>query len=121
MDLENLEKYREKTGIYASKEGDLFGLFFVPVKGSSTPLKVLCAPMSDQWQHVSVSLPFRCPTWPEMVKIKNLFWNEDETVIQFHPKKSEYINCHPHCLHLWRRTDAEIQLPPSILVGVCDR
>lgn len=71
----------------------------------------------EGWEHVSVSCPNRCPNWPEMCFIKNLFWSEEETVIQYHPPKSEYVNCHPNCLHLWKPTDAEIPTPPSILVG----
>ncbi len=37
--------------------------------------------------------------------------------MQFHPKRSEYVNYHPGCLHLWRPTDVRIVLPPSIFVG----
>ena len=52
------------------------------------------------WEHVSVSTPCRCPTWPEMHWVKEQFWNDDEFVIQIHPLKADYINCHPYCLHL---------------------
>jgi hypothetical protein len=38
-------------------------------------------------------------------------------VVQFHPPKSQYVNCHPYCLHLWRNKNQEVILPPSILVG----
>lgn len=40
------------------------------------------------WEHVSVSLSNRCPTWEEMCMVKDIFWGEDECVIQFHPPKS---------------------------------
>lgn len=76
------------------------------------------------WEHVSVSVgpigkeATRCPTWEEMCYIKNLFWGPDETVIQFHPPESEYVNNHQFCLHLWRHTKIEIPTPPSITVGV---
>ena len=53
-----------------------------------------------------------------MCFVKNLFWGEDETVVQFHPPKSEYVNNHPYCLHLWRNTRTGYKLPPSILVGI---
>ena len=69
------------------------------------------------WEHVSVSLKKRCPTWDEMCLVKDLFWAEDECVVQFHPPKAEYVNCHPYCLHLWKRVGAEYELPPSIFVG----
>lgn len=73
------------------------------------------------WEHCSVSINRdRTPSWEIMCAVKDLFWDEEDTVIQFHPKKSEYVNCHPHVLHLWRPTDKEIELPDSILVGFKD-
>lgn len=54
------------------------------------------------WEHVSIAHPRRCPTWEEMCHLKDLFWTEEETVMQLHPKKADYRNFHPFCLHLWR-------------------
>ena len=68
------------------------------------------------WEHVSVSIGSRCPTWDEMNLVKDLFWKDDETVVQFHPRKSEYVNKMPYCLHLWRKADVEHELPPQIFV-----
>jgi len=70
------------------------------------------------WEHVSISLARRTPNWDEMCFVKDLFWDDTETVIQFHPPKFEYVNNHKYCLHLWRPTDGHVRLPPSILVGV---
>ena len=96
------------------------------------------------WDHVSVSLSSRCPTWDEMVRMKELFFADDECVMQLHPPKSDYINCHPYCLHLWRpqtteeitaikssweafepwpeeypvKSVGEIPRPPGIFVGI---
>lgn len=70
------------------------------------------------WEHVSVSLSVkRCPDWEEMCMIKDMFWDEGDTVVQFHPKKSEYINYHPNVLHLWKKVGEQYELPPSICVG----
>lgn len=68
------------------------------------------------WEHVSVSLPDRCPTWAEMCAVKDLFWDEDDVVMQLHPAKSEHINAHPFCLHLWRPTETAIPTPPTAMV-----
>lgn len=115
---EKLEKYRVKAGGFTTMEGDNKGLFFVPSKVGQQPLKVLCSPLGEgEWEHVSVSMPNRCPTWSEMTKIKNLFWGEDVTVVQYHPKKDEYVNNHKYCLHMWKKTNEEMELPPSMLVG----
>lgn len=61
------------------------------------------------WEHVSVS-PYRgkLPTWDDMCEIKDMFWNDDEVVIQIHPKKSEYVNLVDNCLHLWRNKNMEL-------------
>lgn len=73
--------------------------------------------LADGWEHVSVSTKRRVPNWTEMCFVKALFWEDEEAVLQFHPPKSDYVNNHPHCLHLWRHKDGH-RLPPSILVGV---
>lgn len=74
------------------------------------------------WDHVSVHMvedgKVETPTWEEMCVVKDLFWDEEDCVVQYHPPKSEYVNCHPHTLHLWRpNNDLKITTPPSILVG----
>jgi len=74
-------------------------------------------PQSEGWEHVSVSTIRRTPNWREMSFVKDLFWDEDEGVVQFHPPRSEYANNHPNCLHLWRNKHQQFPLPPSILVG----
>lgn len=69
------------------------------------------------WEHVSVSLPTRCPTWEEMCRVKNMFWDDTDCVVQYHPPKSDYVNNHPYCLHLWRPIGIELPKPPSFMVG----
>lgn len=93
------------------------GLFHVPTKAGT--LHILASDGSG-WEHVSVSVykKNRCPTWEEMCLVKDLFWGEDETVIQYHPAKSDYVNMHEYTLHLWRPTAVEIYTPPPILVGL---
>lgn len=72
------------------------------------------------WDHVSIS-PYKkrfLPSWDDMCRLKDVFFYEEEDVIQIHPKKSEYVNNMGNCLHLWRCNYKEMVLPPSILVGV---
>jgi hypothetical protein len=62
------------------------------------------------WDHVSVHVEGRCPIWGEMCFVKDLFFRDDEVVMQLHPAKSQYVNEHPFMLHLWRpQTTAERQ------------
>lgn len=111
---EEIEKYRVQHRPYESPSGMLYGLFEAPFKSST--LRFMSSGMSE-WEHVSVSLANRCPNWQEMCFVKALFWDDDETVIQFHPPKSEYVNNHNYCLHLWK-PPYEVKLPPTIFVGI---
>src|SRR3989442_1241184 len=94
------------------------GCFVVP-RNPKRPLALnIIASDGEGWEHVSVSTVTRCPTWEEMCLVKSLFWDDDDVVIQFHPRKQEYVNNHRYCLHMWRPVDATIPTPPSILVGI---
>lgn len=110
------EEYRLRTGKYGSDEtfGNN-GAFMIPLERGQA-VRVIA---SDglEWEHVSVSRTDRAPTWYEMCQIKDIFWDAEDTVVQYHPPKSEYVNHHPNCLHLWRPTEQELPLPPSYLVG----
>lgn len=69
------------------------------------------------WEHVSVSiLNGSLPTWNDMCFIKDMFWNDEDCVVQYHPPKSSYVNMMPNCLHLWKSIDTEFPTPPMILV-----
>lgn len=70
------------------------------------------------FEHVSVSIPTRCPSWEQMCLVKETFWRDDECCMQLHPKKEDYVNNHPFCLHIWRPIDEEIPMPPSLMVGL---
>ena len=74
------------------------------------------------WDHVSVNplKKSKVPTWEIMCKVKDIFFKEEEAVIQIHPPKSQYVNNMPNCLHLWRANDKEMLLPPSFMVGLRD-
>lgn len=121
------EKYRMiKPGRYCSKPGDTHGMFYIP-RREGAPLKVMANNITEEerrtlfppyYEHVSVSLPTRCPTWREMCLVKFLFWEDHELVVQFHPPKSEHINVHPYCLHLWKPVDFDIPLPDALTVGL---
>jgi len=109
------EKFRIASGPMGSNESfGNNGAFWVKTKKH-----VFTVIASDQmgWEHVSVSLPARCPTWEEMCFIKSLFWDEDDCVIQYHPRKSDYVNNHSYCLHLWRPTKELLPVPPSFMIG----
>ena len=80
------------------------------------PLRII-ASWGGGWDHVSVSLKNRCPTWDEMALVKRVFFRADECVMQLHPPEANYVNHHPFCLHLWRPQNEKIPQPPSAFVG----
>lgn len=77
---------------------------------------VVIASFGMGWDHISVSRKNRCPNWPEMCFIKDIFFEDDEVVIQYHPKKSEYVNDNKNCLHLWKPHNIELPMPDVIMV-----
>lgn len=68
------------------------------------------------WDHVSVSMRDRCPSWDEMCMIKDMFFYENECCVEYHPAKKNYVNVHPYCLHIWKPQDKEMPTPPKIFV-----
>lgn len=115
------EKYRKQLPPYESEAGEP-GLFFIPGGDLQRKLMFIVVASNEMgWDHVSVSIHGkieRCPTWEEMCRIKDMFFEKDETVVQMHPPESEYVNQHKHCLHMWKKQGFEYPLPPSIMVGV---
>jgi hypothetical protein len=101
------------------------GFFWIPYQKSNGLEYRVQASDGMGWEHVSVSIglpnrpALRCPTWEEMCYIKNLFWDEEDCIVQFHPAKKDYVNRHPFVLHLWRPTDPKMQIPipDKIMVG----
>ena len=70
------------------------------------------------WEHVSVSLEGqKMPGWNLMCQIKDVFWDKEDTVIQYHPAMKDYVNHHPACFHLWKPVGVELPCPPSHLIG----
>jgi hypothetical protein len=68
------------------------------------------------WDHVSVSLEYRCPLYDEMKAIKRLCFRDDEWAMELHAPPSKHISRHPYVLHLWRPHDVAIPTPPEIMV-----
>lgn len=123
------DRYRDQTDPrYVSKPGDEFGKF--RIRSDDPRERHLCVIATAnfgeiRWDHVSVSsyafngrkeIPVM-PTWDEMCQVKDLFWGYEETVIQYHPPRSQYVNHKANVLHLWCHADNPIPTPNPILVG----
>lgn len=116
-----LNTCRVKFGAMASKSSDGFnGMFLLHLNGLNV---ITVASDGMGWRHVSVSLAKSVlrvlpPSWSIMSQVKDLFWEDEDCVVQFHPPKSQYVNNHPGCLHLWQPTGKQIKTPPWHLVGI---
>jgi hypothetical protein len=109
-----IDKYRRRHPTLGDSDaGCNFGYFEIG------ELRIIASDgqCGEKWEHVSVSLADRTPTWDELCLVKDLFWGPEETVIQIHPPRSKHINFHNFCLHLWRLRGFKQPLPPMGLIG----
>lgn len=53
-----------------------------------------------KFNHVSIVIN-HSPTYEELKAIKEVFFYDEDTVIQFFPSEREYVNIHEKCYHLW--------------------
>jgi hypothetical protein len=111
--LRALDDFRIPNTPYEA--ADIGGAFLIPYPLAGMKLRCV-ATNGDGWDHVSVSLPGRTPTWAEMDYAKRTFFHEHEVAMQLHVAEDKHINVHPYCLHLWRPHRADIPLPPRIMV-----
>lgn len=124
VNLKTLDRFRitDAEIVHYGSMGDANGgAFLIPaprpaIDYFAVDYLAVIASVGEGWDHVSVSLKDRCPTWQEMEHVKRLFFKPNETAMQLHVAVAEHIDLHPHCLHLWRPRFRKIPLPPSILV-----
>ncbi len=96
------ERYRAKHPLdFKHKKGDPFGWFMIPSNKDGRMIAVQADATHNEWEHISCSMRNRCPTWEEMCYLKNLFWDESQIAVQFHPAKEDYVNVAKFCLHIW--------------------
>jgi hypothetical protein len=75
--------------------------------------------MESGWEQVAVSTDRkRTPNWTEMCFVKDLFWDEEECVVQYHPPLSQYVKNSRYCLHLWKPRHQVMPAPPANLIGI---
>lgn len=112
-DLSHVDYYRVKTGSLATKDGERHGAFILT--GKDDFLTVIVSSELG-WDHASVSTPSHSPSWRDMCLVKDIFFEDEECVIQYHPPKSIYLNMHPNVLHMWRPHYETIPIPPAWMV-----
>jgi len=113
-----VEMYRVKK--FSSEKDEFNGLFFIPgavmpkTYGDTSFLKVV-ASSGFSWDHVSVMHPDRVPTNADMEIVRSLFWDPDETVIEYHDVSYAIDGLCKAVAerHLWRPQGCEVIRPPS--------
>jgi len=119
---ELLEAGRLRGRSMDSRPNDTFGAFRVSMPGSQAVLLVIVGDGKDwhltglpmpAWEHVSVSLKNRTPTWEEMEWVREQVFDDSELVIQLSVPRVDHINFHDYVLHMWRPVGVELPVPPK--------
>lgn len=53
------------------------------------------------WLHVSAAGRLAPPAWYRLREVKHVFVGDDRVALQVFPRAVDYVNIHPHALHLW--------------------
>lgn len=115
--MKTIEEIKSTKNLKILEEGfdGLFGFYYDSLSGKE--LKFVFS-WGRGWEHLSVSTRHKIPTWEQMCIMKDIFWNDEEVCVEYHPKKSEYVNNHPYCLHIWKPIDVELPTPEVELIGI---
>jgi hypothetical protein len=120
LHVPNQYRLRAHPRLASSDEDGNNGAFALPPLFADRQLAVVASDGLG-WEHVSVHVNRkdgpRTPTWDEMCHVKAIFWDEDDVVVQFHPRRADYVNFHAHTLHLWRPVGVEFPTPHPVMVG----
>ena len=113
--MKDIKKIKETSNLFIDQEGydGFMGRWY---NKEDNKMYTFVFSYGGGWEHLSVSRPNKTPTWDVMCKMKDIFWNDDEVCIEYHPKKSDYVNNHKNCLHIWKPIDQEIPTSPRIFV-----
>lgn len=124
--LNNISNFRRVDLYGDGYVGDEYNGAFVIDRYKNGEFYLVVAASGEGWDHVSVSLHRKnganikkCPSFEEMMMIKEKTFEDNEIVFQIHPKEEDYINTHPFCLHLWKPCNYDINVPPLNLMN-CD-
>lgn len=83
--MKNLYHLNEHRVPLLGSLGDEYnGAFEIKIKGEKYNV---IASRDEGWEHVSISHKHKIPSWRVMCMVKDLFFDENEVVMQLHPKK----------------------------------
>ena len=127
-DLNNIEDFRVKDGPLATSKEDSaeHGMFVLPLKKDTLAICVVTSGRHGEidtgWEHVSFHVRYksrtrkkvkeksRLPKHEEMLCIRNVFWDQDEPVVQVLGNDGDGF---PYNVHLWSASKKLISIPSS--------
>jgi hypothetical protein len=68
------------------------------------------------WWHISIAHPLGLPSWEQLVEVKEAFMGKEVKAMHLLPPRSQWMNVHPHCMHLWVRLDGDTY-PDELIDG----
>lgn len=117
--LDNISNFR-RIDLYGDGFlGDEANGAFIIDRYNNGEFYLVIASNGQGWDHVSVTIHKKnggsvkkCPSYQEMMMIKEKLFSEEDVVFQLHPREEDYINTHPYCLHLWKPNNCNMVVPP---------
>lgn len=117
--LDNISNFR-RIDLYGDGFlGDEANGAFIIDRYNNGEFYLVIASNGQEWDHVSVTIHKKnggsvkkCPSYQEMMMIKEKLFSEEDVVFQLHPREEDYINTHPYCLHLWKPNNCNMVVPP---------
>ena len=58
--------------------------------------------------HASIAHPFKLPAWDYVKYVRYKLFPDNMKVAMILPPKSEYVDMHKHCFHLYQMFDGEV-------------
>jgi len=114
--LSRANRWRVRTGRMASDEtAGWNGYFLIPIDGQIWQIQIADG---MGWKHLSATnaQKHQLPSWQIMVRLKSLFFSDEEWVVMYIPAQEDYVNDHPYVHHLWAPLDEKLPIPPIVLV-----
>lgn len=76
-------------------------------KGMAVIVSCLIEADGKTWLHASIS-GRKLPTYEDLSMLKRVWIGDDVTAYQVFPPRSQHVNIHENCLHLWCCLDGDV-------------
>lgn len=81
------------------------------VSGQMGKLRFIVSGETEQdgkrWVHLSIIKANAIPEWNELVRVRNAVLGEEALCLHIVSRRSQHVNIHPYCMHLWWCVDGD--------------